>query len=334
MSADLQPLNVAEFQGGLNLRATQFTLADDESPDMLNIDIDPRGGIATRKGWSRWNQLDAYDPVGWNPRHGYTHSLSSGEFVIYLANDNKVLWAGADGAFSELIAPAPFLCGVYQADFAAWGDSLYIAAGTNQTVKVDALGTGVAVDDAYPTFNDDYTTPVHGKMPVCSLIESHLNYMFCAVTVEGTVQPNRLRWSHPDSPDDWHTDDVLDILTGGGRITALKSFRDHLIVFKESSVWALYGYDSSSWQLVRLSDRAGTIGPPAVAQSEGAIFFYSPTVRSSIFAYDGEATESISFKIQPVMDAIVDSEDVWLGWVGRSLWMSLPWMSRDEVRTS
>ena len=37
-----------DFTGGLNLRADQFQLARNESPDMLNVEIDPRGGLFTR----------------------------------------------------------------------------------------------------------------------------------------------------------------------------------------------------------------------------------------------------------------------------------------------
>lgn len=33
------------FSGGLNLRADQFDLEENESPDMLNVSIDPRGGL-------------------------------------------------------------------------------------------------------------------------------------------------------------------------------------------------------------------------------------------------------------------------------------------------
>ena len=33
------------FTGGLNLRSDQFNLNDNESPDLLNVIVDPRGGI-------------------------------------------------------------------------------------------------------------------------------------------------------------------------------------------------------------------------------------------------------------------------------------------------
>ena len=39
-----------DFSGGLNLRSDQFNLAPTESPAMLNVDVDPRGGIKMRLG--------------------------------------------------------------------------------------------------------------------------------------------------------------------------------------------------------------------------------------------------------------------------------------------
>mgnify|MGYP003329675972 FL=1 len=43
------------FSGGLNLRSDLFNLADTESPDMLNVTVDPRGGIRMRDGVDRRN---------------------------------------------------------------------------------------------------------------------------------------------------------------------------------------------------------------------------------------------------------------------------------------
>ena len=51
--ATLELLRVDDFTGGLNLRADQFQLAPNESPRMLNVEIDPRGGVFSRGGMRR-----------------------------------------------------------------------------------------------------------------------------------------------------------------------------------------------------------------------------------------------------------------------------------------
>ena len=53
MAQGLQLFRQDDFTGGLNLRADQFQLGANESPDMLNVEIDPRGGIASRGGMSK-----------------------------------------------------------------------------------------------------------------------------------------------------------------------------------------------------------------------------------------------------------------------------------------
>jgi hypothetical protein len=51
MANRLEPINVTDFRGGLNLRKDQLQIAENESPEMANIALDPEGGIRTRDGW-------------------------------------------------------------------------------------------------------------------------------------------------------------------------------------------------------------------------------------------------------------------------------------------
>jgi len=53
-----------DFTGGLNLRADQFQLAENESPKMLNVDVDPRGGVFSRGGYTAINSSVV---ASWNP---------------------------------------------------------------------------------------------------------------------------------------------------------------------------------------------------------------------------------------------------------------------------
>ena len=52
---DFQLQMLESFSGGLNFRADQFDLADDESPDLFNVTVDPRGGVQLRNGVIRRN---------------------------------------------------------------------------------------------------------------------------------------------------------------------------------------------------------------------------------------------------------------------------------------
>lgn len=50
MARGIKLQNVKDFRGGLNLRGDGFELSENESPDLLNVDIDARGGIQSRPG--------------------------------------------------------------------------------------------------------------------------------------------------------------------------------------------------------------------------------------------------------------------------------------------
>jgi hypothetical protein len=342
--AELQPLDLIDFTGGLNIRRTEFNLGENESPDMLNVEIDPRGGIYTRNGWMRFNVEDIIaDPTLWDPRVASMAVDSSGAFSVLIANGTSVyemsqggvtIQVGDDG-LSPTASPIVVGGSSHLADFAEWGNVVYIAAGTaNPSIHREVGDPGVSTLLGR-VYNDDYTTPTGGNMPQAQHVEAHGGYLFCAyidelVDINDTgagTQRNRLRWSHPSKPEDWATNDYIDIEVGGGSITGLKSFRDHLLIFKTDSIWALYGYSSESFQLVQVSRSIGVPSPTAIARSETAVYFFSASQRGGIYAYDGATPVELSVKIREVLEAVSVSNytDVWLGWVGRRLWCSVPY---------
>lgn len=331
MANRLEPVNLVDFTGGLNLRRNQFQLRGNESPEMENITVDPLGGIYTRAGWRRWNEEDIVaDPETWDPRRAYLIQTSDGSDYIYIANgDGTVYWSDAAGTFAAL-AGVTAQCVPHAADFVAWGDDLYIACGHENTVK-RRTGTAAVVAmvaGGSGSWNDDYTNP--GAMglvvPKCELIESHAGYIFVAnIDEDGVDFPNRVRWSHPNNPTDFATLDFLDVETGGPRITALMSYEDHLLVFKNDAVVAIYGYDLDSWQVVTKTTTIGAVSPQGVSRSEGAVFFYSASDRGGIYAYSGERPHEISESVRHAFEHIITHDLVWVGWLARRLWVTIPW---------
>ena len=341
--SQLQELDLIDFTGGANLRANVLQVADNESPRMMNMEIEPGRGFFTRKGWERWNPTDIVTPTLWNPRSADMLMLSNGSYQVFVANkgatNGEIYAAGDDGIFTALgiDCDAPG----HLADFAPWGDSMYIVCGTKPSKKRAGLSAAVGLVDASTSWHNDYTTPTHGTMPIAEHVQAHASYVFVANTTEtvtatnpgGPRHPNRIRWSHPDEPEDWAEDDFLDVDTGGGKITALRSFQDHLLIFKTDSLWALYGYDLESWQLVRVSRAIGAPTPTSVAQSESATYFFSASGRSGIYVYDGNSVTEISVPLRPAVEGILPTriDDVWLGFVCHRLWASMPWSAGNPA---
>jgi len=75
-----------DFTGGLNLRADQFQLARNESPDMLNVEIDPRGGLFTRGAMREINSTAISGT--WNPHR--LHAFYGASPRVMLATNTGV----------------------------------------------------------------------------------------------------------------------------------------------------------------------------------------------------------------------------------------------------
>ena len=269
------------------------------------------------------------------PRNTAIHIRADGTETVYVVNGGKLFAAGPSGEFAE-VATVDATAVPHGADFASWGDDMYIVTGLDSpTYRRSAVGVLTEMD---PDNWSEVDAPTADTVPKAEFIEAHASYLFVAVTEEGGAPHRaRLRWSHPSRPDAWRADDYLDIEQGGGTITGLLSFRDHLLIFKTNSMWALYGYDEDSWQLIKISISVGCPNMVALTRSETAVFFYSASDRGGIYAYSGDAPQYISEKVRPAFEEILNYHNVFVSWAGRRLWVSMPWVkgigSTTEVST-
>jgi len=326
MANRLDPINLMTFTGGLNLRRNQFELAEDESPDLLNVDVDPRGGFFTRKGWQRMNIEDIVpiDSVSWKPRNAWSHTRADGTQYTYVVNGTIVYCADDSALFTPLVGVVAD-ADVHGADFTAWGDDIYVAGGAfNKNYRVGP--TRAVTVMATATFSE-IDSPVHNTMPASEYVTTHGGYVFIAVTSEADGNHfSRVRWSHPGFPDCFRADDFIDVFAGGGRITGIMAYNDHLLIFKSSTMWALYGYDEASWQLVQVSTKIGCPAVTAMTRSESTTFFYSAADQGGIYAYQGSTPVYVSEAIRPAFEETFNYTNVFVSWAARRLWVSVPWI--------
>lgn len=335
MGNQTKPLNLTDFTGGLNLRANEFNLAENESPNMLNVEVDPRGGVYTRKGWERWNpELIAAEET-WNPRTAFIHELASGLDILMITNNGKIEMS-SNGTFATLqqgetpvdvvVSATPHL-----ADFASWGDTLYVACGHNQQAvkRVGEAATATLLTaSGVGNWDNDDLVPGSGKMPAANFIAAHAARIWVASTMEdGVFYPNRVRWSFSNVPESWGQNDYVDILEGGGPITAIVAHEDHLLVFKQSSVWAIYGYERESQQIVNVSRKVGAFNRQVIAWSEDSVYFVSWP--DGVYRITRGKLEEVSMALRPAFTSSqwnpAATGFMWLGWLGHRLWFSAPY---------
>jgi hypothetical protein len=293
---------------------------------MLNVDIDPRGGFYTRKGWHRWNEVDVIDPISitWAPRNAFSVTHANNNQDVYVVNNHIVYWASDTAVFAAL----PTIVGnasPHQASFVAWGQNVYVATGSSgPTYRVSATHTVTAMT---PETWSEVDAPTSNTVPHAEYLETHASYLFAACMTESDGNHfSRIRWSHPDRPDSFDSDDFIDIDAGGGKITNLISYNDHLLIFKTNSIWALYGYELASWQLVKVSTSIGCPAPTACTRSEKAVYFYSASDRGGVYGYNGSTPVYLSENLRPAFEQVFNFDNVFVSWAGRRLWVGVPWV--------
>lgn len=334
--SELQIYQQTDFTGGLNFRADQFQLSDNESPEMSNVEIDPRGGVFSRGGYERINSTAVAGT--WSPKR--LHKFTGATNRLMLTTGAKV-YHSTGGDFTALAFSSGNDIAVsyaHGASFANWGTDLYIStgiagAGTYSWVSTAPFATAIGVLTT-GGFNNTYASPLANLFPKANLLAVHANKMFAAgVSISSVDYPNRLYWSHEDSPKDWATDDYVEIVGGGDAITGLAVVNGSLMIFKKNSIYLLLGYDSADFRLVQLSSNLGAPHPLAVTVSDSSAYFFSNP--EGLHSFDGSRIVDLFDNLRPSIDDndfnLAAPNAVTLSWVGNRLWMSAPYKEGSTV---
>jgi len=342
---------VADFTGGLNFRADQFQLKPNESPGMLNVEIDPRGGVFSRAGFQIKNPNPISFSGDWNPKTLYNYKYLADPQIMLSTGyqttgsiDGRV-YKSNGGNFSTLninsVTPLS-VKSLNGASFTQWEDTLYIALGKSapqmykwtvgQTYATPLLASG-------PTWQP-YQLPVGGYMPRAELTVAHANKLFVANTYEYnsdatptlTAYPNRLRWSHESSPENWFQDDYIDIIAGGDGIRGIQIVDGQLMIFKQKAIYLLMGYDADSFQLVEVSTNLGIDTPQQAVAGNGGVYFFDWP--QGMYFYNRNGIQDIFERIRPlIINGEINStatNTITLSFVRNRVWVSLPYAPSSQ----
>ena len=332
----------SDFRGGLNLRSDPFTLNPTESPNMLNVDMDVRAGIRSRKGWEAAHS-GALGALGAVTRlHDWSRSNGS-DMLVAATDAGKVAYSSGGADFVEVSDGGSLgvAADVHGAEFVHWRDNLYIFGGMDGKVhRWDGVGLATELSLNGASWQDDYTAPGSNQAVAANYACAYSGYMVVAGTKENGVEfPNRVRFSHPNQPDAWHSEDTFDIEHGGDRITGLIPFSDHVLVLKTESVWAIYGYDASSFARSQLAGDTGCPHRNAVCVGLDSAFFWSPGSQQGVIEYSpGNGFRNISAALSPEVDGAswntTDLDSLCLGWENRRVWLGAPYARNDGAAPS
>lgn len=335
--AGLNIVEVSDFTGGLNFRADQFQLSSYESPDMLNVEIDPRGGVFSRGGQQRLNTTAVSGT--WDPQKLFPFSGATS--TVMLANSTKV-FRSTGGNFTTLQASAGVditAASPHGACMAQWGKTLYIATGATGNggyawQTTDTYATALTASGTNPHDWQSTVTTAERKMPTAEHLVVHANKMWAANTDEaGTKYPNRVRWSLENAPENWASADYVDIQGGGDGVTGMAVVAGQLVVFKPSAVYLVLGYETSNFQVVELTNRIGCLNHHAIAQAENGVYWFSHN--QGLFFYNGSSMQDMFSNLRPAIDLNYINpaahEAISVSWVGRRVWISVPYSTTTLV---
>ena len=337
----------SDFTGGLNLRADQFNIAENESPALLNVEVDPRGGVRRRDAVTKVNVTALDDEI---------ISL----FTHYEAGTNQVLAATLDTAITK-------------------SQIYYVADATgNFTGPIQVSGANVLFDTAQPprhvTFNDNTyivngallhndsgvttssalkwdgataTAPLPdidgsaGHFPCARYTTAWAEFVWVAYTLEsGTTHKNRVRFSAVNDAENWTATDYIDIDIGedGDHITAIIPDADRLLVFKQNSIYAIYGFSRDSFEVRNITRTAGCReGSQPVAATTGIFFWYA---EEGVYIVNYDDVAWVFARIKPAMTYDVGQPALSLGtppsmmWFDERLWVSVDYQSDDNISGS
>lgn len=327
-----------DFTGGLNFRSDQFQLADNESPSMLNVEIDPRGGVFSRGGMRR---LNTSAPAGaWAPKTLFAFTGTSPRLMLSTA-DRILHSTGGEftQVFSALSTPLN-PSSVDGASFVQWGDKVYLGMGATaggggyrwkvtDTYATELTESGTA-PNAWQTTSDDTIL----KMPSCEHIIAHASKLWAANVVTGGVaHPNRIHWSMENSPTNWEQLNYIDINGGGDGITGVAIAAGQLIVFKPHAIYAIYGYDDTNFNVVEISKTLGVGNRHSIAATEGGVYFAS--YPEGLFFYNGSSVTDVFANIRPIIElgyvTTGATSPLRIAMIGRRVWLSAPYLTTGPV---
>lgn len=323
-----QLYSLTDFTGGLNLSSDTFRLAENESPDLLNVDIDRRGGFQVRNGVQPYSAaaLSAHPDGLW-----LFHTSSTDQIIaqvgakMYRLNGSSWTEIGSSTGSSTTTV-----------DAVTFNDRLYWVRGDASPIKWDG-STATTLSSAF----NDSSTASSGNVPRADFIAVHSGYLWTgSIYQSGTKYPNRVRFSWTDtfdnSGENWRTEDYIDIDDGkdGDAITAIVPFRDHLVVFKRDAVYAIYGYSAESFQVVNISNTVGAANRECVLNTPAGLFFFDHN--NGLNVWDGRSVNWVFEQVWPALRdgdiPVADLNKIRMGWVRNRLWLSVPWSGETSPR--
>jgi hypothetical protein len=350
MARRVELLKVADFTAGLNLTTDPFKIDKGESPELLNVDLDERGGVRQRRGTVQFGtgaSVLLSDPT-FITEHtsdfdGAKRILyPSGKQVYYTPTAAPAAFVAVPATSGSWTAGVPTITGpIRQASFEYQGVNWVFVERNAQAAAWGISSTTANIESkpmaaAGPSWQNSYTAGWSDHMPLSKTICAHQGFMWCANLTEwATPLPNRLRFSHPGVPASWRYSDYIDVPgLDGDEITALVSNGDHLLVFQRNATHAVYGYSPETFQFVTISTTVGAVSQEACVTTPNGCYAFDSD--RGVYLHQGKREPEWQFsRLFPALrDHRIPQANLFartrLGWISGRLWVTVPYQETTD----
>jgi hypothetical protein len=337
----------SDFKGGLNLRADQFNIAYNESPAMLNVEVDPRGGVRRRDAVTKVNATALDNEIISLMSHYEAGTNQVLVATLDLATTKSQIFYNADatGDFTgpiQISSINAYFDTAQPPQHVTFNDNTYIVNGvmlhndSGVTTSAAMKWDGATATALIPDIDGSA-----GHFPCARYATTWAEHVWVAYTLEsGTTYKNRVRFSAVNDAENWTASDYIDIDIGedGDHITAIIPDADRLLVFKQNSIYAIYGFSRDTWEVRNITRTTGCReGTQPVAATAGVFFWYAEE-GIHLISYDDVAW--VFERIKPAMTYDVGQPAMTLDtppsimWFDERLWVSVDYQSDDNISGS
>lgn len=300
-------LVVMDFAKGINSDNDPLDLKDDELTDDMNMCSDDYPIIRTRNDrvLSSLPQVGTLHGLG-QRANNQLHVLSSNTWAYGAASD--AAWTNISTAVASPNVPS------------------FIEFNT-QTAKytIMAYSTGVVFNNYWD--GATFSTFTDANCPKSNLFTAHRNRLY-GVGKDGRT----LKYSALGAFTDWTTADdagYIDITEAKGKITAITTFADHVILWTDNSMHELYGTFPGNFELVNVSHKVGCASRFAYTEVGGKLFWMD---YSGIYMYTGGLPRKIADKADGILNEIpfaVSKDEIRAGGIDNKIYFSVPYGSTN-----
>ena len=315
-----------ENKGGLNTKSSPMAMPLETSPDLLNVVLSKTGAIKKRSGWS--NYSSAIGASGTIQGIFRLRTKTGANYMI--AIEGGQIWEeSATGTFdtsrrANLDSTVPFIG-------AAYNDKLFLANGVDP-IQLYSGGENAIDIGSHP----DASIPDAWGSAYPSGLELVLPDRAERMAAWGSsTDPSRVWFSSIQNALDWTTEgdaggyNIYVLKDNGEPVTAVKSFKDFTVIFKETEM-AIYAGDTAATMSLLQVFPTGCPAPRSIVRAGKNLYYWSqdgPTESRGVEEYGDIAPNHIGLKIEPTVRSLVnwsmidqtigfhDSENDRIGWL-------------------